>query len=208
MNLHISNLRLLGGPLESLKDALPRPQLSEEEVAGLQCMKRILGKVQEMREQRSSLEKQLRDLIQQDDITSTLVTTERADMKRIFEEQLKKYEQVKVYIDQNLAAQENILKALTEANVQYASVRKGLSQTEQQWNSTVQGLVGSYEAYEDLIKKSQEGKEFYEDLEAKASRLLERAKTLCQTRAEERKPTLEKETQKKPPARPTAAKPS
>uniref|UniRef100_A0A3B4T7I2 Tyrosine-protein phosphatase non-receptor type 23 n=1 Tax=Seriola dumerili TaxID=41447 RepID=A0A3B4T7I2_SERDU len=208
MNLHISNLRLLGGPLESLREALPRPQLSEEEVAGLQCMKRILGKVQEMREQRSSLEKQLRDLIQQDDITSTLVTTDRADMKRIFEDQLKKYEQVKVYIDQNLAAQENILKALTEANVQYASVRKGLSQTEQQWNSTVQGLVGSYEAYEDLMKKSQEGKEFYDDLEAKASRLLERAKALCQTRAEERKPVLEKETQKKPPARPTAAKPS
>ncbi|KAK5921700.1 hypothetical protein CgunFtcFv8_019043 [Champsocephalus gunnari] len=208
MNLHISNLRLLGGPLESLKEALPRPQLSEEEVAGLQCMKRILGKVHEMREQRGSLEKQLRDLIQQDDITSTLVTTERADMRRTFEDQLKKYEQVKVYLDQNLAAQENILKALTEANVQYASVRKGLSQTEQQWNGTVQGLVGSYEAYEDLMKKSQEGKEFYEDLEDKASRLLERAKTLAQTRAEERRPLLEKETQKKPPARPTAAKPS
>ncbi|KAM6910704.1 tyrosine-protein phosphatase non-receptor type 23 [Xenentodon cancila] len=208
MNLHISNLRLLGGPLESLREALPRPQLSEEEVAGLQCMKRILGKVQEMREQRSSLEKQLRDLIQQDDITSTLVTTERADMKRIFEEQLKKYEQVKIYIDQNLAAQENILKALTEANVQYAFVRKSLSQTEQQFNSTVQGLVGSYEAYEDLMKKSQEGKEFYDDLEAKASRLLEKAKAVCQTRAVERTPILEKETQKKPPARPTAAKPS
>uniref|UniRef100_A0A672HC10 Tyrosine-protein phosphatase non-receptor type 23 n=1 Tax=Salarias fasciatus TaxID=181472 RepID=A0A672HC10_SALFA len=203
MNLHISNLRLLGGPLESLQEALPRPQLSEEEVAGLQCMKRILGKVQEMREQRSSLEKQLRDLIQQDDITSTLVTTERADMKRIFEEQLKKYEQVKVYIDQNLAAQENILKALTEANVQYASVRKGLSQTEQQWNGTVQGLVGSYEAYEDLMKKSQEGKEFYDDLEAKASRLLERAKTLTSPLN-----VRSRETQKKPPARPTAAKPS
>lgn len=29
MNLHISNLRLLGGPLESLKEALPRPQLDE-----------------------------------------------------------------------------------------------------------------------------------------------------------------------------------
>uniref|UniRef100_A0A8C7X3C7 Protein tyrosine phosphatase, non-receptor type 23, a n=1 Tax=Oryzias sinensis TaxID=183150 RepID=A0A8C7X3C7_9TELE len=208
MNLHISNLRLLGGPLDSLREALPRPQLSEEEVAGLQTMKRILGKVQEMREQRNSLEKQLRDLIQQDDITSTLVTTDRADMKRIFEEQLKKYEQVKVYIDQNLAAQENILKALTEANVQYASVRKRLSQTEQQWNSTVQGLVGSYEAYEDLMKKSQEGKEFYDDLEAKASRLLEKAKTLCQTRAEERRPIMEKEIQKKAPARPTAAKPS
>lgn len=44
-------------------------------------MKRILGKVQEMRDQRSSLEKQLRDLIQQDDITTSLVTTERADIK-------------------------------------------------------------------------------------------------------------------------------
>lgn len=50
-------------------------------MAGLQTMKRILGKVQEMRDQRSSLEQQLRDLIQQDDITTSLVTTERADMK-------------------------------------------------------------------------------------------------------------------------------
>lgn len=95
-------------------------------------------------------------------------------------------------MDQNLAAQENILKALTEANVQYATVRKGLGQTEQLWNGTVQGLVGSYEAYEDLIKKSQEGKEFYEDLEAKASRLLERARSLCVQRAQDRKPVLDR----------------
>ncbi|XP_030637403.1 tyrosine-protein phosphatase non-receptor type 23 [Chanos chanos] len=207
MNLHISNLKLLGGPLDSLREALPKPQLTEDEVAGLQCMKRILGKVQEMRDQRSSLEKQLRDLIQQDDITAALVTTERADMKRLFEEQLKKYEQVKVYIDQNLAAQENILKALTEANVQYATVRKTLAETEQKWNSTVQMLVASYEAYEDLMKKSQEGKEFYQDLEGKASRLLERAKTVCKSREEERKAILEKELQKKAPPRPTAPKP-
>ncbi|KAI5092470.1 tyrosine-protein phosphatase non-receptor type 23 isoform X1, partial [Silurus meridionalis] len=208
MNLHISNLRLLGGPLDTLREALPRPQLSEDEVAGLQCMKRILGKVQEMKDQRSSLEKQLRELIQQDDITTALVTTERTDMKRLFEEQLKKYEQVKVYIDQNLAAQENILKALTDANVQYATVRKSLTETELKWNSTVQMLVASYEAYEDLMKKSQEGKEFYEDLEAKASRLLERAKTICKTRDEERQAILEKELQKKVPQRPTAPKPS
>uniref|UniRef100_A0AAY5F4T0 Tyrosine-protein phosphatase non-receptor type 23 n=1 Tax=Electrophorus electricus TaxID=8005 RepID=A0AAY5F4T0_ELEEL len=207
MNLHISNLRLLGGPLDTLREALPRPQLSEDEVAGLQCMKRILSKVQEMKDQRSSLEKQLRELIQQDDITAALVTTERADMKRLFMEQLKKYEQVKMYIDQNLAAQENILKALTEANVQYATVRKILTDTEHKWNSTVQMLVASYEAYEDLMKKSQEGKEFYEDLEGKASRLLERAQTICKTREEERQALLEKELQKKAPQRPTAPKP-
>uniref|UniRef100_A0A671Q471 Tyrosine-protein phosphatase non-receptor type 23 n=1 Tax=Sinocyclocheilus anshuiensis TaxID=1608454 RepID=A0A671Q471_9TELE len=207
MNLHISNLRLLGGPLDTLREALPKPQLSEDEMAGLQTMKRILGKVQEMRDQRSSLEKQLRDLIQQDDITTSLVTTEHADMKKLFEEQLKKYEQVKVYIDQNLTAQENILKALTEANVQYATVRKGLAETEHKWNSTVQMLVASYEAYEDLMKKSQEGKEFYEDLETKASRLLEKAKTVCKARKEERQAIMEKELKKKAPQRPTAPKP-
>ncbi|XP_052000515.1 tyrosine-protein phosphatase non-receptor type 23-like [Xyrauchen texanus] len=207
MNLHISNLRLLGGPLDTLREALPRPQLNEDEMAGLQTMKRILAKVQEMQDQRSSLEKQLRDLIQKDDITTALVTTERTDMKKLFEEQLKKYEQVKVYIDQNLAAQENILKALTEANVQYATVRKGLGETEHKWNTTVQMLVASYEAYEDLMKKSQEGKEFYEDLEAKASRLLERAKTVCQARKEERQAIIEKEQKKKAPQRPTAPKP-
>ncbi|XP_052433644.1 tyrosine-protein phosphatase non-receptor type 23 [Carassius gibelio] len=207
MNLHISNLRLLGGPLDTLREALPRPQLSEDEMAGLQTMKRILGKVQEMRDQRSSLEKQLRDLIQQDDITTSLVTTELADMKKLFKEQLKKYEQVKLYIDQNLTAQENILRALTEANVQYATVRKGLAETEHKWNSTVQMLVASYEAYEDLMKKSQEGKEFYEDLETKASRLLEKAKTVCKARKEERQAIMEKEQKKKVPQRPTAPKP-
>lgn len=50
--------------------------------------------------------------------------------QRLFEEQLKKYDQVKLYIDQNLAAQENILKALTEANVQSATARKSLTETE------------------------------------------------------------------------------
>ncbi|MGH0158361.1 UNVERIFIED_CONTAM: hypothetical protein FKN15_059704 [Acipenser sinensis] len=191
MNLHIANLRLLGGPLESLSAALPSPELTEEDAAVLQSMKRILGKVQEMRDQRQSLEKQLRDLIHKDDITSALVTTERSEMKKLFEEQLKKYEQVKVYIDQNLAAQENILKALTEANVQYASVRKGLAETEHKWNTTVQTLVSSYEAYEDLMKKSQEGKEFYDDLEGKASRLLERARSTCQAREQERQQSLD-----------------
>ncbi|XP_062395532.1 tyrosine-protein phosphatase non-receptor type 23 isoform X2 [Sardina pilchardus] len=208
MNLHISHLRLLGGPLDSLREALPRPELSEEDAAGLQCIKRILGKVQEMRDQRGSLEKQLRDLIQQDDITTALVTTERAEMKRLFEEQLKKYDQVKLYIDQNLSAQENILKALTEANVQSANARKALADTEHKWNSTVQTLVASYEAYEDLMKKSQEGKEFYEDLEGKATKLLEKAKAVCQAREEERQAILERELQKKAPQRPTAPKPA
>lgn len=50
--------------------------------------------------------------------------------QKLFEEQLKKYDQIKVYLEQNLAAQENILKALTDANVKYAAVRKALAEVE------------------------------------------------------------------------------
>ncbi|XP_063308929.1 tyrosine-protein phosphatase non-receptor type 23 [Pelobates fuscus] len=208
MNLHISNLRLLSGPLDQLQQALPAPNLTEEDKAVLLNLKRILSKVQEMREQRVLLEQQLRDTIQKDDITTSLVTTDRSEMKKLFAEQLKKYDQIKVYIDQNLSAQENILKALTEANVKYAPVRKILGESEQRWNHTVQTLIASYEAYEDLMKKSQEGKDFYADLESKVARLLEKAQSVNEAYSASRQQILERELKKKPPPRPTAPKPA
>ncbi|KAM6315230.1 LOW QUALITY PROTEIN: tyrosine-protein phosphatase non-receptor type 23 [Aegotheles albertisi] len=207
MNLHIGNLRLLSGPLEQVRAALPSPTLTEDDKQVLQNLKRILSKVQEMRDQRMSLEQQLREMIQKDDITTSLVTTDRSEMKKLFEEQLKKYDQIKVYLEQNLAAQENVLKALTDANVKYAAVRKTLAEVEHKWNTTVQTLVASYEAYEDLMKKSQEGKDFYTDLEAKATKLLEKARAACQAAEANRQQILEKELKKQPPPRPTAPKP-
>lgn len=36
-----------------------------------------------------------------------------------------------MYLEQNLAAQDNVLRALTEANVQYAAVRRVLSDVDQ-----------------------------------------------------------------------------
>ncbi|NXE16084.1 PTN23 phosphatase, partial [Lophotis ruficrista] len=158
----------------------------------LQNLKRILGKVQEMRDQRASLEQQLREMIQKDDITASLVTADRSEMKKLFEEQLKKYDQIKVYLEQNLAAQENVLKALTDANVKYAAVRKALAEVEHKWNTTVQTLVASYEAYEDLMKKSQEGKDFYTDLEGKAAKLLEKARAACRAAEASRQQLLER----------------
>ncbi|KAM6169718.1 tyrosine-protein phosphatase non-receptor type 23 [Rhynchocyon petersi] len=207
MNLHVGNLRLLSGPLDQVRAALPTPTLSPEDKAVLQNLKRILAKVQEMRDQRVSLEQQLRELIQKDDITASLVTTDHSEMKKLFEEQLKKYDQLRVYLEQNLAAQDNVLRALTEANVQYAAVRRVLSELDQKWNSTLQTLIASYEAYEDLMKKSQEGKDFYADLESKVATLLERAQSICQAREAARQQLLDRELKKKPPPRPTAPKP-
>ncbi|ELK10183.1 Tyrosine-protein phosphatase non-receptor type 23 [Pteropus alecto] len=207
MNLHVGNLRLLSGPLDQVRAALPTPALTPEDKAVLQNLKRILAKVQEMRDQRLSLEQQLRELIQKDDITASLVTADHSEMKKLFEEQLKKYDQLRVYLEQNLAAQDNVLRALTEANVQYAAVRRVLSDLDQKWNSTLQTLVASFEAYEDLMKKSQEGKDFYADLESKVATLLARAQSTCQAREAARQQLLDRELKKKPPPRPTAPKP-
>ncbi|XP_054585600.1 tyrosine-protein phosphatase non-receptor type 23 isoform X2 [Eptesicus fuscus] len=193
MNLHVGNLRLLSGPLDQVRAALPTPALTPEDQAVLQNLKRILAKVQEMRDQRVSLEQQLRELIQKDDITASLVTTDHSEMKKLFEEQLKKYDQLRVYLEQNLAAQDNVLRALTEANVQYAAVRRALGELDQKWKSTLQTLVASYEAYEDLMKKSQEGKDFYADLESKVAALLERAQSACQAREAARQQLLDRE---------------
>ncbi|XP_042330691.1 tyrosine-protein phosphatase non-receptor type 23 [Sceloporus undulatus] len=208
MNLHISNLRLLSGPLEQVRAALPTPSLTEEDKQVMQNLKRILSKVQEMKDQRISLEQQLREMIQKDDITTSLVTTDRSEMKKLFEEQLKKYDQIKVYLDQNLAAQENVLKALTDANVKYAAVRKILAEVEHKWNTTLQTLVASYEAYEDLMKKSQEGKDFYADLESKVAKLLEKTRAACKAAEITRQQVLAKEMKLRPPPRPTTPKPA
>jgi len=59
-------------------------------MSSLQKMKTVLGKVDEMRKQRISLESQLRDLIHKDDITGVLVTTDRAEIK--VNELLKRFE--------------------------------------------------------------------------------------------------------------------
>lgn len=139
--------------------------------------------------------------------------------QKLFEEQLKKYDQLRVYLEQNLAAQDNVLRALTEANAQYAAVRRALGELDQKsvpgpallprarpgwlqrsppppsacrWKSTLQSLVASCEAYEDLMKKSQEGRGFYADLESKAAALLQRAQAACQAREAARQQLLDR----------------
>ena len=45
-------------------------------------------------------------------------------LQDLFKEELKKHDSLIGYIKQNLAAQENILNAVTEANVRYAKIKK------------------------------------------------------------------------------------
>lgn len=95
-------------------------------------------------------------------------------------------------IEQNLTAQDNILKALTEAYARYAGTRKATNEILRKREATVSALISSYDAYEDLLAKSSKGLEFYRKLETNVSKLLQRVKGTCKVQDEEREQILAK----------------
>lgn len=97
-------------------------------------------------------------------------------------------------IEQNLAAQDNILAALTDAYAQTANVRKNVEEVLKRREMTISSLINSYDAYEDLLAKSSKGLEFYRKLEINVSKLLQRVKSTCKVQEEEREQILAQDT--------------
>lgn len=151
-------------------------------------LKRILGKVDEMQRQRNELHGKLRDSIAQDDLTRLLVTAtaETGSLETLFSEQLGKHQALVNLIDQNLAAQDNILSALTDAYARTAETRKAVEEILKRRELTISSLITSYDAYEDLLAKSTKGLEFYRKLEVNVTKLLQRVKSTCRVQEEER----------------------
>lgn len=92
-------------------------------------MRRLLDKVDEMRKQRIRLIADLRTALDKDDITPQALIDPYSDSNPIIKAQLSRHDKAIAVIDQNLAAQANILKALTEANANFADFRKQIFDT-------------------------------------------------------------------------------
>lgn len=82
-----------------------------------------------MRKQRIRLIGDLREALDKDDITSQALVDPYSDPKPIIKSQLTRHDKLIEVIDQNLSAQENILKALTEANANFADFRRQIVDT-------------------------------------------------------------------------------
>ncbi|XP_014480302.1 PREDICTED: tyrosine-protein phosphatase non-receptor type 23 [Dinoponera quadriceps] len=205
ITMHVKNLKILAQPLADLMAHIPSPsaylpdqgseksQNSKEiEKMHTKELKRILSKVEEMRMQRHDLHTKLRDSIAQDDLTRLLVTatSESSPLDRLFADQLSKHESLVNLIEQNLAAQDNILAALTDVYAQTANVRKNVEEILKRREMTISSLMASYDAYEDLLAKSSKGLEFYRKLEINVSKLLQRVKSTCKVQEEEREQIL------------------
>lgn len=93
-------------------------------------------------------------------------------------------------IEQNLAAQDNILAALTDVYAQTGNIRKNVEETLKRREMMISSLINSYDAYEDLLAKSSKGLEFYRKLEINVTKLLQRVKSTCKVQEEEREQIL------------------
>nr|CAD7405110.1 unnamed protein product [Timema poppensis] len=203
MTMNISNLRILSLPLDELDSQIPSLKVldSPADDSSRKEMQHLVNKVEEMKRQRSMLATQLRDSITQDDITRQLVTRTGEPLDTIFSQEMQKHERYVTFIEQNLLAQENILKALTDAYARYAGTRKATNEIIRKRESIINGLISSYDAYEDLLAKSSKGLEFYRKLETNVSKLLQRVKGTCKVQEEEREQILLKNKKSLPRTR-------
>ena len=115
--VHVENLKTLSKPLAELQKDIPSmADLDPEAEAAIAEFQRLMKKVDEMKKQRETLIDKVRVEILNDDITKKLVLHKNKELTEIFAAELKKHDTYKGYIEQNLNAQSNIIKAITEVN--------------------------------------------------------------------------------------------
>merc|ERR1719334_604894 len=124
--------------------------------------------------------------MQKDDITESLARRGNKDQEKVFQEEIKKHDQTVAYIRQNIHAQQNIIRAMTEKNAEYADARMKVDEVVRQREDTIGSLVASYHAYEDLLTKTTKGLEFYDRLDANVTKLLARVGGVVRVQEEER----------------------
>lgn len=196
MELHVSNLKILAQPLTALKQQVPQADpiddVTRKELTAL------LNKVEEMKRQRDGLFNDLREqILNQDDITSQLIAHGDKDVEELFKKELKKYSQNVNIIEQNLVAQGNILKALTDTYAKHALTLRSYNDTKLKREQFYSSLVASFDVYEDLMLKSSKGLDFYKKLHGNVQKLVSRLKAVRDAQEEERQQMLKS---KAPPA--------
>uniref|UniRef100_A0AAG5DH73 Tyrosine-protein phosphatase non-receptor type 23 n=1 Tax=Anopheles atroparvus TaxID=41427 RepID=A0AAG5DH73_ANOAO len=195
MGLHVQNLKILSQPLPDIKAQIPvsneqcdRPAFDE--------LHTILAKVHQMKVQRTMLYQALRKQITEDDITSQLIALEgggsdqKAKMDELFRKELSKHDSLVGMLEQNMKAQGNILKALTDVYARCAPALKSFTDAKTRRDQFFSSLQASFDVYEDLLSKSAKGLEFYRKLQSNVQKLYSRVKAACDVQEEERNQKL------------------
>lgn len=197
MELHVSNLKILAQPLSVLKAQVPQADPIDELTR--KELQTLLNKVEEMKKQRDDIFNELREqILNKDDITSQLIAHGDKDVEDLFQKELKKYSESVKIIDQNLVAQGNILKALTDTYAKHAMTLKSYNDTKLKREQFYSSLIASFDVYEDLMSKSAKGLDFYKKLHGNVHKLFSRVKAARDVQEEERQQLLKNSLPKVP----------
>lgn len=142
----------------------------------------LLAKVDEMRQQRAQLLTRLQLSLKDDDPTQIIAANQNdINPQAFFAQNLQKHSQLTQYIQQNLLAQENILRALAECNASYAQERQRLTGASQERTNMIDRLVGSYQRVDELCEKGRKGVSYFETLAREPLRdLIKDVKEFCE----------------------------
>ncbi|KAL0274013.1 UNVERIFIED_CONTAM: hypothetical protein PYX00_006557 [Menopon gallinae] len=210
MVMHVANMELLSLPPKELINRIPPVVESPEVEAVTNEMRHLMDKVNEMQKQRAMLSNRLREAVYQDDILRQVVTYTGENLQDLFDSELQKHQRTVSLIEQNLAAQENIIKATKETYARYGKTRRSTAEMRRRRDAMISSLIASYDAYEDLLAKSSKGLDFYKKLEVNVSKLLQRVKGTCKVQDEEREQIIKNvknsESHEAPPANPLKLK--
>lgn len=171
---------------ESLSSILPSSDIPVS-VTNIDRLKLLLSKVDEMKSQRSMLEKQLRDALQSDDISSKVISHPESKLDELYDQELKKFDQQIELLNQNLSAQDNIMSALTTANAEFVPTRKAKIEIEKKRIERIQQLTGSFEKYEEVFKLIEKGIHCYGLLMASARGISTRINSFVTSQEQHRK---------------------
>ncbi|CAK5112295.1 unnamed protein product [Meloidogyne enterolobii] len=164
MATHSSNLKMLSIPLPELTKKICGDFTNPGDSPEGKELRRVIDKVDEMRSQRCTLIKQLRDDLEMDDITKRALTERELDSKQLFENELLKHKKLKELIEQNLRAQTFILKSLTEKNANFADCRRQILEANESRALQSLTLVTAYQTFIDIVEKTNKALEFYDQL--------------------------------------------
>ncbi|OQR77340.1 tyrosine-protein phosphatase non-receptor type 23-like [Tropilaelaps mercedesae] len=186
LRAHDEKLALLQYIPDILQQKLPHViEATTEDAKVINELIRLFDKVDEMKAQRHKLFNNLREAIRNDDITKLIVANAQEDLNAVFDKAIAKHEQAIVVLEKNLSAQDNILKAVTEANASAAEVRLNLQQARQPWNTAIEGLRASAKAFEEVETQTLKGLDFFDKFQGNVSKLVTRLKSVVQVEREQ-----------------------
>ncbi|KAJ0182116.1 hypothetical protein K1T71_002838 [Dendrolimus kikuchii] len=186
MTLHISNLKMLSKPLDV---SIENIKSTDNETTSQ--MRRMIGKLENMKAHRDWLIQQLREDITMDDIITRLLIMDPNDLlKQVLIDELEKHmPTVKLFI-KNTMNQENIIEKLAPAYSTYGDLRIVFIRLLKKRETLINASINSYDEHRELLEKSQMAQEFYKKLQIDVNNLLARVWITCQVQQEERQQLL------------------